>query len=393
MSSLISWLDASSAETSRMRELVRLFEMPESVDDLALGQFRDSISNSLFPGTSVLHVAARYLLLVPWCIQFAGHAKTGDLIRTEGEQAERKLIRRFKELELGRYIGRLAGDRVAQLPSAAYWSALRTWGVVRGDVERNAVGDAMLDEAAARRDGLPHDPVWHSGMPPAPEGFPGTEKFGMELNREEAEWVRDRVLATVRGSLLAQLVAKPQRVLKTSYAPWEDPAAKNATGEAALWLSYGEAYSSLQRGLDALYAYFVTAEAQKRFEPDAELPDAGLLNEWYENAYYQQLLRDWDVSKFVAMAATVNTRIQPHSIAFLTRAVDEFCSGTHPVSNLTLQRMVRDREKRAKGANSRFVNERRLRAWEPPTAIQPQTFRWSQVRTMVLDVREGLSRA
>ena len=393
MNSLISWLDASSAETSRMRELVRLFEMPESVDDLALGQFRDSISNSLFPGTSVLHVAARYLLLVPWCIQSAGNVKTGDLIRTGSERAERQLIRRFQELEFDRYIGRRAGERVAQLPSAAYWSALRTWGVVRGDIERSAIGDAMLDEAGARRDGLPHDPVWHSGMPQAPEGFPGTEEIGMELKREEAEWIRDRILATVRGTLLAQLVAKPQRVLKNSYAPWADTAAKNATGEAAIWLSHGEAYSALQYGLDALYAYLVTAAAQNRSEPEAETPDASLLNEWYEDDYYQQLLQNWDVSEFVAMARTINPRIQPHSIAFLTTAVDEFCSDTHPGTNLTLQRMVRDREKRAKGANSRFVNERRLRAWEPPSVIHPQTFRWSQVRTMVHDVKEGLSRA
>lgn len=393
MSSLISWLDASAAETSRMREIVRLFETPESVDDLAIGQFRDSISNSLFPGTSVLHVAARYLLLVPWCIQSAGNAKTGDLIRAGGEQAERKLIRRFKELELDRFIGRLAGDRIAQLPSAAYWSALRAWGVVRGDIERSAIGDAMLDEAGARRDGMPHDPVWHSGLPPAPEGFPGTEEFGLELDREEAEWVRDRVLATVRGSLLAQLVSKPQRVQKTSYAPWADAAAENATGEAAVWLAHGEAYSAVQYGLDAVYAYLVTVEAQRRFEPDAEPPDAKLINEWYENDYYRRLLRDWDVSGFVAMATVANPRIQIQSIAFLRRAVDEFRSGHHPATNGTLHFMVREREKRAKGANSRFVNERRLRAWEAPAEIHHQTFRWNQVRSMLRDVKEGLSRA
>lgn len=393
MSSLISWLDANSAETSRMREIIRLFEMPESIDDLALGQFRDSISNSLFPGTSVLHVAARYLLLVPWCFQSASGARSGELIRAEGEQNERKLIRRFKELELDRFIGRLAGERISQLPSAAYWSALRTWGVVRDDIERNAIGDAIRDEVVARHDGLPHDPVWHPGMPPAPEGFPGTEKFGMELDRAEAEWIRDRVLATVRGTLLAQLLAKPQRILKTSDAPWVDPATENATGEAAVWLHHGEAYSALQHGLDTVYAHLVTLEAQSRFDPDAESPDVDLLNDWHENDYFRRLLRDWDVSEFLTMAKAVNPRIQPHSLAFLTCVVDEFRSGIHPATNRGLHRMVREREQRAKGANSRFVNERRLRAWEPPTEIRPQTFRWNQVRTMVFDVKEGLSRA
>lgn len=393
VSSIISWLDASTAETGRMRELVRLFAMPESVDDLAIGQFRDSISNSLFPGTSVLHVATRYLLLVPWCIQSAGNAKNGELIRTNGEQTERRLIRRFKELEVDRFIGRLAGERIAQLPSAAYWSALRAWGIVRADIERNAVGDAMLEESIARRDGQPHDRVWHSSIPPVPDGFPEAEEFGIELSRAEAEWIRDRILATVRESLLAQLVAKPQRVLKTSYAPWADPAAEIAFGEAAVWLSHGEAYSALQRGLDAVYAYLVTLEARSRFETDTESTDSDLLSEWYEDDYYQKLLRDWDISDFVAMSTKANPRIRPHSIAFLTQVVDEFRSRTHPVTNWTLHRLVREREKRAKGANSRFVNERRLRAWDPPTEIRPQTFRWNQVRTMVLDIKEGLSRA
>ena len=394
MSSLISWLDASSAETTRMREIVRLFEMPESIDDLALGQFRDSISNSLFPGTSVLHVAARYLLLVPWCIQAAGNAKSGELIRVGGEQNERKLIRRFNELELDRFIGRFAGERIAQLPSAAYWSALRKWGIVRDDVERSTVGDAMLDETSARRDGLPYEPVWNSSMPRMPEGFPGAEEFGMELNRDEAEWIRDRVLTEVPGTLLAQLLAKPQRILKNSYAPWADPSSENATGEAAVWLSHGEAYSALQYGLDAVYAYIVTAEARNRFEPDAESPDTVLLDKWHANDYYQRLLRGWDISDFVAMATEVNPRIQQHSIVFLKRAVVEFqSSGMHPAANDTLHRMVREREKRAKGANSRFVNEGRLRAWERPAVINRQTFRWNQVRTMVLDVKEGLSHA
>lgn len=393
MTSLISWLDASAAETNRMREIVRLFEMPESVDDLALGQFRDTISNSLFPGTSVLHVAVRYTLLVPWCFQSAGKAKSAEQLRTAGEQAERRLIRRFQEIRVERFIGRSAGDRVAQLPSAAYWSALRTWGIVRADVERNMVGEAMMHEAAALRDGVPHDSVWHSGLPPAPEGFPGNEEFGIELNREEAEWVRDRILATVPGSLLSQLASKPQRVLKTSSAPWLDPAAQAATGDGTVWLRDAQAYSALQHGLDAVYAHLVTTEARLRFGADLEPEDVRLVEGWNTEESHRRLLTDWDVAEFIARARMVNPRIQQHSVAFLHRAVDELRSGTDPAGNDALHRLVRDREKRAKGANSRFTNDRRLRAWRPPERISPQTFRWSQVRTMLLDLKEGLARA
>nr|WP_246296044.1 DUF6361 family protein [Arthrobacter wenxiniae] len=390
---MISWLDASSAETNRMRELIRLFEMPESIDDLALGQFRETISNSLFPGTSVLHVAARYLLLIPWCFQSAGQAKTGEQLGAWAEQAERRLIRRFQELDVLRFIGSSAGDRVAQLPSAAYWSALRAWGIVRSDVERNSIGDAMIDEAAGRRDGMPQDPVWNPGLPPAPAGFPGTEEHGIDLGRAEAEWIRDRILATESGTLLAHLVAKPQLILKTSPTPWADPAAISATGGASEWLQHAEAYSAFQHGLDAVYSYLVTAEATRRFGAEPEGDTTNLLEQWRADDRYRRLLHDWDVDEFIVRAKRVNPRIQPHSVTFLTRAVKELLSDTDLAANNVLHTMVQEREKRAKGANSRFTNERRLRAWVPPVRISPQTFRWIQVRNMMVDLKEGLARA
>ncbi|GAA1365565.1 DUF6361 family protein [Arthrobacter rhombi] len=393
MPSVIAWLDASSAETSRMRELVRLFEVPESVDDLAMGQFRDIISNSLFPGTSVLHVSARYLLLVPWCYQALPNAKSGEILRAAGEQTERRLIRRFQELGVDRFIGRSAGDRVAQLPSAAYWSALRAWGIVRMDVERSGIGDAMIEDWELRRQGLSGEPVWHAGLPVAPAGFPSTEEQGIALNRSEAEWIRDRLLATIGGSLLAQMAAKPQRLLKTSPAPWTDPCAQSAADDAAVWLNHAEAYSALQRGLDTTYYHLVTSQAHARYGSDEDEPDHALVDEWQADEHYRELLQRWDLDDFMARANRANPRIQAASTYFLRRSVEELASGKPLADNEELHRMVRDREKRAKGANSRFVNERRLRSWMPPERVNTQTFRWQQVRNMIIDLREGLARA
>lgn len=393
MTSLISWLDANVDESNRMRELVKLFEMPESVDDLAIGQFRDIISNALFPGTSVLHVAARYLLLVSWCYQAASNAKTGELVRTTGEQNERRLIRRFQELGVDRFIGRSAGDRVAQLPSATYWSALRAWGIVRQDVERSGIGEAIIEESELRGQGLLGESVWHAGLPMAPAGFPATEEQGIELSRFEAEWIRDRLLATVGDSLLARMAAKPQRLLKTSLAPWTDPCAQSATGEAAIWLKHAEAYSALQRGLDTTYYYLVTSQAHASYGSGVDGADDVRVEAWDADEHYRELLQRWDLDDFMYRAGKANPRIQAGSTYFLRRSVEELASGKHLADNDELHRMVRDREKRAKGANSRFVNERRLRSWMPPERVNTQTFRWQQVRNMIIDLREGLARA
>src|SRR5690606_31524905 len=272
-----------------------------------------------------------------------------EQIEAADRQAERRLFRSFQEHGIDQYIGSSAGDRVAELPFAAYWYALRTWKIVRSDVERSSIGGAMIDEAAAARDGSPQEAVWHAGLPKAPDGFPATEDYGIELNREEAEWIRDRILATVSGTLLAQLAAKPQRILKNSYAPWADPAAKAATGEAAVWLGHAEAYSALQQGLDAVYAYLVTAEARNRLGMASETKSDGTIEQWHSDGYYRGLLRQWDMQEFIALARTANPRIQPHSIKFLTRSVEHLCSDTHPAVNESLHWMVREREKRAKG--------------------------------------------
>ncbi|WP_041316998.1 DUF6361 family protein [Mycolicibacter sinensis] len=62
MTSLIAWLDASSEDQRRMREIVGLFSERESRDELGIGQVRDALSDLMWPGTSVLFTRARYFL-------------------------------------------------------------------------------------------------------------------------------------------------------------------------------------------------------------------------------------------------------------------------------------------------------------------------------------------
>ena len=54
MTSTIAWLDVSAEEQRRAREFLALFTQAESRDELGLGQIRDTFSNTLFPGISVI---------------------------------------------------------------------------------------------------------------------------------------------------------------------------------------------------------------------------------------------------------------------------------------------------------------------------------------------------
>ncbi len=71
MAALISWLDASPEEQRKVREIVRMFSQRETQDEMGGRRIVVALSDALFPGTSVLHSRARYLLFIPWLLQRA----------------------------------------------------------------------------------------------------------------------------------------------------------------------------------------------------------------------------------------------------------------------------------------------------------------------------------
>ena len=91
MGSAISWLDHSEEDQRRVREMLQLFSDKDTVDDLGIGTVRDAISNSLFPGTSVIQTRARYFLFVPWLFRQAEQRHPQQLV-AKATDMERNLI-------------------------------------------------------------------------------------------------------------------------------------------------------------------------------------------------------------------------------------------------------------------------------------------------------------
>lgn len=123
MTSLIAWLDASSEDQRRMREIVNLFSERESRDELGIGQVRDALSDLLWPGTSTLFTRARYFLFIPWCYRAAAETRSNVEKSTAlADRNERRLIRGL--LNAGAkdgVVGATAGTALKNLPSALYW--------------------------------------------------------------------------------------------------------------------------------------------------------------------------------------------------------------------------------------------------------------------------------
>lgn len=132
LTSRVAWLDNDDKQRKAMLEIVDLFREKDTVDDLGYGIVQDAISDTLFPGVSVLHTRPRYMLLISWI--YSG-------LLDDGISGQRAIVR-GRNLELGLsqtlleagetqgVIGRVAGKSLKRLPSAEYWAAIRKYGLL-----------------------------------------------------------------------------------------------------------------------------------------------------------------------------------------------------------------------------------------------------------------------
>ena len=398
MPSVIAWLDASSEEQRRMRDVIRLFAERESRDELGLGQIRDGIADALFPGTSTLLTRARYLLFVPWAYQMASRRSNPA---ADADRYERDIIHavRGSDDDAG-LLGMQAGEGLKNLSSAIYWTVLRHYGIL--------TDPTLTREDALRLHGLRAGPddigdtpgarfhAWSPTLPEPPDGFPKSIPSGFALRPEEAAWLRDRILGAAAGTLFAHLVI--ERPEPESPAPWADPAAAGVDGEARTLLSDARAFSALMHGSQLLYNLLLSEE----YEAAGYDRHTGLserfrerINDWAEGLSAAIDLTTWNLDALLArVELTRGSPINAHSRRFVVAWRDllrEIDVSTIADSTTAREFMTR-RERQHKGAQARLGNTARLATWGGSSGAGALVYRWPQVRRILLDIHAGLDR-
>lgn len=396
MTSTLTWLDVSAEQQRRVRDIIRLFEEPGTRDELGIGPVRDSFSDQLFPGTSVIQTRARYFLFVPWAFKEAARRARGQLLLERVDRNERQLIERFRNAGyVEGLIGRQAGARVKTLPSTIYWNGLIRLGVLTGPMTPRAVAEfgparTHEEDELEFRGGGP----WHPTLPDSPTGFPNEHSGGFELTRAEADWLKERIVAAAEGTLLAHLVDGP--MLTDAGAPWLEPSALQAGQPIQALLEHARRFSLVIHGASLLYNLLVAEAYEAKGFNQIDGPVAAYraaLDNWGV-AMSNEPDGGWEWPAFWMTVAAGNPRVPAGARDFLQAWVSGIAeNGIAQVADAgDLRRMVELRVARLRGARAVLVNEKLLALWGGSSGSGALVYRWGTVRQLVLDVQEGLGR-
>lgn len=397
MPSLVAWLDASSEDQRRMREIVNLFSERDSRDELGFGQVRDALSDSLFPGTSTLLTRARYLLLIPWCFTAAqSPGRTADKISSSVSENERNLILALRKGgdEQG-LLGRVAGASLKTLPSSVYWAALRKYGILSSpSMDRQ---DAIeLDQPGPAGDAeFDNDRIgaWSPTLPVAPKGFPAESAGNFDLSASEANWLRDRMAEGSEGTLLGHLVE--HRPDTASATPWDDAASAEAAGTPKQVLQHAKLFSFAAHGAALLYNLMLAEQYESAGYNQIVAPVVRYgdkLREWQqERDLLIEELTSWDRTAFWAVIDAGSGSVAPRSRIFVNDWLDAaLVLDTHDLT--AVRDMIQTRERQHKGAQSRLTNQKLLQSWQGASGAGRLVFRWPQVHQILTDLHDGLER-
>jgi hypothetical protein len=387
--------------------MLQLFTDKETVDDLGIGTVRDAISNSLFPGTSVIQTRARYFLFVPWVFRRAEQQHPLRVV-AKATDMERSLIGALRAGgDLAGLIGADVGKDVRTLPSAIFWGGLIRYGIflapslsVRQYGRHVARGFTAVDGEDEMADRSPS--FWDREIPDPPPGFFRFEMTTFDLTSDEAEWLCERIITADRLHGRTSLLTAYIRDLRRGQAPpaveamWDAVLPADTPAPIAQLVYHAERFSCAVNGAALLYNLMLAEERPSELEAsEGTSADTyrGLLDEWSNRAVRLRVAEwaerpgdFWDCVFSNAVRIPLSTRrfLDGWSRVLIANVGDI-------TSSQEARGRIRDREIEHKRGQARFANRRRLAEWPGHAGTVPLTFRWTQVQRMLRDVAADLT--
>ncbi len=406
MPSSFAWVDIDETSRRRMLDVIEMFRDQDTLDDLGIGTIRDAFADHFFPGTSTIQTRARYFLFIPWIYLKLERKRTAssDIARM-ARSAEVALIKALLASGLGDgdgVIGRISQEKLKRLPSNIYWVGLHSWRIriypgTQDQYHRslNAYYRRMAEYAVMKqqeREDAPTEYNWDPHLPELPEGFPLNAV--MDLTKEEARYLQERISISQGDSLLAAFV-NALEIMGSDYL-WENPVVASVSETQRHEVEMSRIFSGIMHGAVLLY-YSMLARAKKNeklidnYEKQIEMwairmeSDMPVFDKWYS-----------EMELFWNSAPLLNA-----NIGRLTREfVKDWCVITKRCSRLVriyedkdAMDLIMRRERTTKGEKrARLCSPRYLEMWQGNAGlVNMLSYRWDKVQRIVKDIHTGLN--
>lgn len=398
--SSFAWLSYSESERRKALDVISLFSEQDTRDELGIGVIRDALADLLFPGTSTIQRRARYFLFIPWIYQKLEEKKVRSIEITE--RARREEIALIDTLvdsgEKDGVIGIEARKTLKRLPSSVYWQGLTRWGIrlYPGSIDQyhRSLDGFYLGSSRAEQDddgepvGVSRRRNWHSGLPRRPESFPQGASF--RLTRVEAEYLRERVLATCPRTMLAFLLDEG-KANETVDFPWQYAQQGELAPRIKEQLAHARAFSEVIHGAALLYNLLL---ARKKPAPELVTGYEEELKQWGERITAAiRRLSEWDRSRFWDLVVKDgHARVGIPARQFVDAWLDLALKGDLKLisTDQRAEALIRNREHNLKRGQARLENRRTLELWGGAAGTAQLDYRWNIVQVIVGDIQQGL---
>ncbi len=404
MVSRFGWVDFVEEDRRRMLDVVHLFRERDTRDELGLGTIRDAFSDYFFPGTSTVQTRVRYMLFIPWVYQQLEQKKVpSNKVAKRARRAETQLIDALLSNgdEVG-VIGSEAGRGLKRLPSNIYWSGLGAWGIrlfngSQEDYHRYLGSYYSLQSdislyAGESDEGMQDPrkrPNWHPGLPERPNDFP--ENATLSLRREEAVYLKDRILSLRGESLMGEILRKKGRY-KANF-PWELPVVHKLPVKLQRVVEHARNFSEIMHGASLLYNLLLSRMRQNEDWTDRY---SKLMHDWVDQIRERKgELKGWykKIDDFWLSPALLFSHISLPTRRFVETWVS-LALGSPGARRLAdhapAENLLREREVALKRNRARLDNPRPLELWQGQSGIQQFSYRWPVASTFLQDILKGL---
>lgn len=388
---------------SRANRVMKLLQGQGAIDELGLGRIRDAFSNAMFPGMSVLQTHAKYFLLMPALYAYLEKTRIADVreARSIVRDSEIKLTYRLIEGSAKEMVGIIGADMlrrgegyVKYDPTYVYLAGLETYGLIPNGINIYAT----LAERSAM---FQNTPKKHKGNEDGSDdsddltgnrqifvtcgenyGFGTREPLDIALSHQEAEFLKQKIIASTKGSLLSYLLDSGLYENVTEYL-FDDLGIVLKDIPEELYHTYRLAlrYSRFACLLRVRYAmlYDIAVGA------DPEAADEQVRFEEMLAEYRQEFMPE-AIEEIISF---VSAKVSEESCkTFILKASKLIADG-----NLEeLDRQIALREKTIKGLKrSKLINARELQQGKPFESPAMMAYRWNTiVRTVLTEIKEGL---